>query len=80
MTFAPDGTLFATLDDKLYTLDTSDGVATAVGSSDPTMDTGFSSISGIAFATVPEPSSFISLAIGVTGLIGLYVRARNRRR
>ena len=80
LTFAPDGTLFATLDDKLYTLDLSTGLSSAVGSSDPGMDTGFSSISGLAFAAVPEPSSVISLAIGVTGLVGLYVRGRYRRR
>ena len=80
LTFAPDGTLFATLDDKLYTLDTSNGVATAVGSSDPTMDTGFSSISGLAFAAVPEASSVISLAIGASAMIGLYVRGRIRHR
>ena len=35
-----DGTLYATLDDTLYTLSTTTGLATEVGSSDPTVYTG----------------------------------------
>ena len=74
LTFGPDGTLYATLDDKLYTLNPSSGLATAVGSSDPTIYTGFNSISGLAFApAVPEPASSVSLFIGMA-IVGLYAR------
>jgi outer membrane protein assembly factor BamB len=80
--FSPDGTLFATLDDKLYTLSTLTGAATAVGISDPSMSTGFSSISGLAFgpSAVPEPSSLVMIGIGLAGSVGLGVRRALRRR
>ncbi|MBA3831584.1 MAG: hypothetical protein H0X34_06770, partial [Chthoniobacterales bacterium] len=48
LTFAPDGTLYAAIDDKLYTLNTATGAATIVDASTP--DFSFSSVSGIAFA------------------------------
>jgi hypothetical protein len=81
LTFGADGTLYATLDDKLYTLSTTDGLATAVGSSDPSMYTGFSSISGLAFdfQSVPEPSSVVSLGIGLTLVIGICRRVRRQK-
>ena len=72
----PGGALFATLDDFLFSINPTTGAATPL---DPTFqnDTGFSSISGLSYAaTVPEPSSFVLVAIGlVSGLV-----ARNRRR
>jgi len=83
LTFGPDGTLFASLDDKLYTLSTTTGLAAAVGSADPTAYTGFSSISGLAFApsVVPEPASLITLGLGAAGVILLrlmHCRRSNR--
>ncbi len=59
LAFAPNGTLYATLDDALYTINTTTGQATAVGG----MATynGYDTISGLAFTpgTVPEPSSIV---------------------
>lgn len=50
LTFSPDGsTLYAAIDDKLYTLDPSTGKATIVDANTP--DFSYSSVSGIAFAT-----------------------------
>lgn len=66
LTFGADGTLFATLDDKLYSLNKSNGAATAVGSSDPTDGVGFSSIAGLASpSAVPEPSSVAMTLVGL---------------
>ncbi len=48
LTFAPDGTLYAAIDDKLYTINTSTGAATIVDAETP--DFSFSSVSGLAFA------------------------------
>ncbi len=81
LTFGPDGTLYATLDDKLYTLSTLTGTATPAGSADPSTYTGFNTISGLAFvtSTVPEPSSIISLTLGAAGVLGLSLWQRRRR-
>lgn len=50
LAFSPDGTtLYAAIDDKLYTLDPSTGQATLVDANTP--DFSYSSVSGIAFAT-----------------------------
>ena len=48
LTFSTDGTLYASIDDKLYTIDTSTGAATIVDAATP--DFSFSSVSGLAFA------------------------------
>ncbi len=80
LTFGPNGTLFATLDDSLYTLSTTTGLATEIGSSTPgvTSLTGFNSISGLAFAAaVPEPSSILVLGTGI-GAVCLYAARRFR--
>jgi hypothetical protein len=69
LAFGPNGTLYATLDDALYTLNTTTGAATPVNP-DPTTDTGFSSISGLAFLSVPEPSSVVLMALGLAGACG----------
>lgn len=49
MTFSADGTLYAAIDDKLYTINTATGAATIVDAATP--DFSFSSVSGLAFAT-----------------------------
>ena len=79
LTFGPDGTLYATLNDALYTLNTMTGLATAV-STDPSASTGFSSISGLAFvpAAVPEPASLA--AWGLFAAVALGGRRLARRR
>lgn len=74
LTFGFNGVLYATLDDKLYTLNLATGAATPVGSSDPLDDTGFSSISGLS--AVPEPSAVLLLGLGVTAVC---VAGRRRR-
>lgn len=48
LTFAPDGTLYAAIDDKLYTITTASGAAALVDAETP--DFSFSSVSGLAFA------------------------------
>ena len=78
LTFGPNGVLYATLDDSLYTLSTTTGLATEVGSSVPgvTSLTGFNSISGLASATaVPEPTSILVLGTGI-GAVCLYAARR----
>ena len=75
LTFAPNGVLYANLDDALYTLDPTTGLATAV---DPTnvLGIGFSSVSGIT-AVVPEPSAVVLMAsLLVPGVFAL----RRRRK
>lgn len=74
LTFAPDGTLYASLDDRLYTLDKTTGLATQANPDVTSF--GFSSVSGLAFASnvIPEPSSILLLGLGMTGF--LVVRRR----
>jgi hypothetical protein len=48
MAFGPDGTLYTSLDDRLYTVDKMNGTATPVSTT--LLDTNFSGISGLAFA------------------------------
>lgn len=48
LTFSPDGTLYAAIDDKLYTINTATGAATIVDAATP--DFSYSSVSGLAFA------------------------------
>ena len=70
LSFSPTGVLYATLDDNLYTLNTTNGQATAVGSTPPTY-VGYDTISGLAFmpASVPEPSSLLlsGMALAAAG-------------
>lgn len=62
------GTLYAALDDRLFTINIADGTTTPVDLS--TMDFGFSGVSGLANSAVPEPGStvlaFLSLSLGMT--------------
>lgn len=65
LTFAPNGTLYATIDDALYTLNVATGAATPVNA----FGTNFGAISGLAFGPVPEPTTTAMLAVGVLALI-----------
>lgn len=76
LTFHPDGTLYATFNDALFTLNTTNGLATAVNS-DPNASTGFSSISGLAVAAVPEPSPLLLFA-AATGVLGVFKTVQTR--
>ena len=58
MTFGPDGTLFAAINDQLYIINKTNGAATAISTN--VLDLGFSSVSGLAFAPVPTPISFFN--------------------
>ncbi len=87
LTFGTNGTLYATLDDALYTLNLTTGLATAIG--DPNVGTGFASISGLAFSTstlpsvggaVPEPASVVLLLAGVAAPVGLHFARKLRAR
>jgi hypothetical protein len=67
-------TLFGVINSSLYTINTSTGAATLIGS------TGFN-VSGIAFLdtqpnVIPEPASLILMG---SGLLGLAARRRRRR-
>ncbi len=74
MAFGPNGTLYATLNDALYTLNPTTGAATLVNPG--STFTGFNSISGIAFAAVPEPASVLLLGAGLCGALGYAWRSR----
>lgn len=66
------GSLYAALDDRLFTINIADGTTTPV---DPgTMDFGFSGVSGLANSAVPEPGA------AVLGVLSLGLLSRRRRR
>lgn len=67
-----DGSLYAAVDDQLYIVDTTSGLASKVGAADAMV--GFSGISGLATA-IPEPSAY-TLMVGATVLV---VALRRRR-
>jgi hypothetical protein len=54
MTFGPDGTLYAAINDQLYTIDTTNGLATEVSTN--VLDFGYSSVSGLAVQTPTPPT------------------------
>lgn len=65
ITFAPDGTLYGAIEDRLYTISTITGAATPADLN--VLDFGFSSVSGLA--VVPEPGTVALFGLG--GLIFL---------
>jgi outer membrane protein assembly factor BamB len=52
MTFGPDGTLYAAINDQLYTINKNTGAASMLSTN--VLDIGFSSVSGLAFAVPPS--------------------------
>lgn len=75
LSFDPSGALYAALNDKLFRINTATGAATLVG---PISVGG--GVSGIAFAPVPEPSTWGMLALGISTLFILrYFRRRSSR-
>ncbi len=67
LTFAPDGTLFAAIDDRVYRVNKATGAATVLDAT--VLDTGFGSVSGLA-ATVPEPTSMVLVLVGLGTMAG----------
>jgi hypothetical protein len=59
MTFGPDGTLYAAINDQLYTINKTTGVASVLSTN--VLDIGFSSVSGLAFA-LPTTAAQLTLA------------------
>ncbi|HEY4416848.1 MAG TPA: hypothetical protein VGO57_14245 [Verrucomicrobiae bacterium] len=64
MTFGPDGTLYAAINDQLFTIDKVLGTAMAVSTN--VLDFGFSSVSGLAFAPSPAQLTITKEAAGLT--------------
>jgi hypothetical protein len=64
MTFGPDGTLYAAINDQLYTINKTTGEASVASTN--VLDIGFSSVSGLAFAPSPAQLTIIKEAGGYT--------------
>lgn len=58
MTFGPDGTLYAAINDQLYTINKTTGQASVLSTN--VLDIGFSSVSGLAFAA-PTTEALLTL-------------------
>ncbi|MES2707622.1 MAG: hypothetical protein V4726_13590 [Verrucomicrobiota bacterium] len=69
---AAAGSLYAALDDRLFTINIADGTTTPADLN--TMDFGFSGVSGLANSAVPEPGATL------LGMLSLGLLARRRRR
>lgn len=81
LTFGLDGTLYGSINDRLYTINTMTGAASEL---DPTvLDTGFASVSGLAFSggsAVPDTGGFlVEGALGLTVLAAAIRRRRTKR-
>ncbi|HEY0370288.1 MAG TPA: hypothetical protein VGC85_11875, partial [Chthoniobacterales bacterium] len=64
MAFGPNGVLYASIDDRLYTINTSTGVASPVSST--VLDFGVSSVSGLVFAPGVGTLSNVSGRVAVS--------------
>jgi hypothetical protein len=64
MTFGPDGTLYAAINDQLYTINKTTGEASVVSTN--VLDFGFSSVSGLAFAPSAAQLTLLHEADGLT--------------
>lgn len=72
LTTGDNGQLYGVVDDRLYTIDAMSGHASIV--SPDVLDLGFSSVSGLAFAPVPEPATYAM--VGGFLLVGIVLRRR----
>ncbi len=72
LTFGPDDVLYGAIDDQLFTINPSNGAATLVDLSG--FGSSFGSVSGLAFAPIPEPSATVWAMIAATFCLA------NRRR
>jgi outer membrane protein assembly factor BamB len=68
MTFGPDGALYAAINDQLYILNKTNGLATVASTN--VLDFGFSSVTGLAFALPSHPP--LTLAPDGTNLVVFY--------
>jgi len=83
MAFAPNGVLYASIDDRLFTINKTTGAASPVSST--VLDFGFSSVSGLAFApgaaSLGNMSSRIAISTGDNvGIEGFIVRGTPSKR
>ncbi len=77
LTAAPDGGLFAAINDRLYRLNPFTGAATEVNANIP--DIGYSSVSGLVTTAVPEPGVYSLFILGVGSFLWLRPRIRAGR-
>ena len=71
-----DGSLYAAINDQLFAINRTTGAAHSL---DPTvLDTGYSSVSGLAFSPVPEPSVYGAAGVGTLMLVAWFRRKRSQ--
>ena len=63
MTFGPDGTLYAAINDQLYVINKTNGAASPSLNTN-VLDFGFSSVSGLAFQTPRAPTQLVGITAG----------------
>ena len=66
LTVGQNGALFGAIDDRLYRIDKLTGAASPVDAS--VLDFGFSSVSGLAATSVPEPGTWALISVGLAAL------------